>query len=75
MLIGPELHLDEHPQKAIELSRVRPEQDDIGERGQIGWSDIGQRNKRMHRIAELNVGSRRRPCQGNANHNAHHSRT
>ena len=75
MLIGPEFDLDEHPQKAIELSRVRPEQDDIGERGQIRWSDIRQRNKRMHRIAELNVSSRRRPCQGNANQNAHHSRT
>ena len=43
-----------------------PEQDDVGERGQIGRRDVGERHQRVHGIAQRHVGAGRRPGQRHA---------
>ena len=68
---GPGLEAESGPQQPVELAGIGSEQDDVGERGQVGWRDVGERDQRMHDVPQGHVAARRRPCQRHAESYAH----
>ena len=70
MLKGAASNPRQPAQHAVEVAGIGPHQDDVGERGEVGRRDVGERDERVHDMAQRHVAACGGPGQRHAQRDA-----